>query len=154
MPQEIERKFLLANDSWRDKVDSKTSLKQGYLSSKKEATVRIRLENNSGILAIKGKTEGVTRSEFEYIIPVEEAEQLLLLCEKQLIEKTRHIIRQGVHTWEIDEFEGENQGLIIAEIELKSEDEYFVKPTWLGEEVSEDARYYNACLVTHPYSKW
>lgn len=154
MAQEIERKFRVANDDWRAMATSSSSLKQGYLSSSAEATVRVRLEDNLGTLTIKSKTKGITRNEFEYAIPAQEAKELLLLCRGPLIEKIRYRILQENHTWEIDVFEGDNDGLIIAEIELTSEDDYFAKPQWLGEEVSGDSRYYNSNLATHPYVKW
>ena len=154
MAQEIERKFRVANDDWRAMASSSSSLKQGYLSSSAEATVRVRLEDNLGTLTIKSKTKGITRNEFEYAIPAQEAEELLIICSGPLIEKTRYRIPQENHTWEIDVFEGDNDGLIIAEIELTSEDDYFVKPQWLGEEVSGDSRYYNSNLATHPYVNW
>ena len=154
MAQEIERKFRVANDDWRAMASSSSSLKQGYLSSSAEATVRVRLEDNLGTLTIKSKTKGITRNEFEYAIPAQEAKELLIICSGPLIEKTRYRIPQENHTWEIDVFEGDNDGLIIAEIELTSEDDYFVKPQWLGEEVSGDSRYYNSNLVTHPYVNW
>ena len=154
MAVEIERKFKVANAGWRDTVTRSTSLRQGYVSTKPEATVRVRLENGVGTLTIKSKTRGISRSEFEYDIPNSEATQLLQLCEGPLIEKIRHLVIIGEHTWEIDEFSGDNQGLIIAEIELSSEDESFKKPGWLGKEVSHDARYYNSSLVIHPYNQW
>jgi adenylate cyclase len=154
MAQEIERKFRVANDDWRAMASSSSSLKQGYLSSSAEATVRVRLEDNLSTLTIKSKTKGITRNEFEYAIPAQEAKELLMLCSGPLIEKTRYRIPQENHTWEIDVFEGDNDGLIIAEIELTSEDDYFVKPQWLGEEVSGDSRYYNSNLATHPYVNW
>jgi adenylate cyclase len=154
MAQEIERKFRVANDDWRAMASSSSSLKQGYLSSSAEATVRVRLEDNLGTLTIKSKTKGITRNEFEYAIPAQEAKELLMLCSGPLIEKTRYRIPQENHTWEIDVFEGDNDGLIISEIELTSEDDYFVKPQWLGEEVSGDSRYYNSNLATHPYVNW
>ena len=154
MAQEIERKFRVANDDWRAMATSSSSLKQGYLSSSAEATVRVRLEDNLGTLTIKSKTKGITRNEFEYAIPAQEAKELLMLCKGPLIEKIRYRIPQENHTWEIDVFEGDNDGLIIAEIELTSEDDYFAKPQWLGEEVSGDSRYYNSNLATHPYVNW
>ena len=154
MAQEIERKFRVANDDWRAMASSSSSLKQGYLSSSAEATVRVRLEDNLGTLTIKSKTKGITRNEFEYAIPAQEAEELLIICSGPLIEKTRYRIPHENHTWEIDVFEGDNDGLIIAEIELTSEDDYFAKPQWLGEEVSGDSRYYNSNLATHPYVNW
>ena len=154
MAQEIERKFRVANDDWRAMATSSSSLKQGYFSSSAEATVRVRLEDNLGTLTIKSKTKGITRNEFEYAIPAQEAKELLMLCKGPLIEKIRYRIPQENHTWEIDVFEGDNDGLIIAEIELTSEDDYFAKPQWLGEEVSGDSRYYNSNLATHPYVNW
>ena len=154
MAQEIERKFRVANDDWRAMATSSSSIKQGYLSSSAEATVRVRLEDNLGTLTIKSKTKGITRNEFEYAIPAQEAKELLMLCRGPLIEKIRYRILQENHTWEIDVFEGDNDGLIIAEIELTSEDDYFAKPQWLGEEVSGDSRYYNSNLATHPYVNW
>ena len=154
MAQEIERKFRVANDDWRAMATSSSSLKQGYLSSSAEATVRVRLEDNLGTLTIKSKTKGITRNEFEYAIPAQEAKELLMLCKGPLIEKIRYRILQENHTWEIDVFEGDNDGLIIAEIELTSDEDYFAKPQWLGEEVSGDSRYYNSNLATHPYVNW
>ena len=154
MAQEIERKFRVANDDWRAMASSSSSLKQGYLSSSAEATVRVRLEDNLGTLTIKSKTKGITRNEFEYAIPAQEAKELLIICSGPLIEKTRYRIPQENHTWEIDVFEGDNDGLIIAEIELTSDEDYFAKPQWLGEEVSGDSRYYNSNLATHPYVNW
>ena len=154
MAQEIERKFRVANDDWRAMASSSSSLKQGYLSSSAEATVRVRLEDNLGTLTIKSKTKGITRNEFEYAIPAQEAKELLMLCKGPLIEKIRYRIPQENHTWEIDVFEGDNDGLIIAEIELTSDEDYFAKPQWLGEEVSGDSRYYNSNLATHPYVNW
>ena len=154
MAQEIERKFRVANDDWRAMATSSSSLKQGYLSSSAEATVRVRLEDNLGTLTIKSKTKGITRNEFEYAIPAQEAKELLMLCSGPLIEKIRYRIPQENHTWEIDVFEGDNYGLIIAEIELTSDEDYFAKPQWLGEEVSGDSRYYNSNLATHPYVNW
>jgi adenylate cyclase len=154
MAQEIERKFRVANDDWRAMASSSSSLKQGYLSSSAEATVRVRLEDNLGTLTIKSKTKGITRNEFEYAIPAQEAEELLIICSGPLIEKIRYRIPQENHTWEIDVFEGDNDGLIIAEIELTSDEDYFAKPQWLGEEVSGDSRYYNSNLATHPYVNW
>lgn len=154
MPQEIERKFLLANDDWRALANTSSSLQQGYLSTSPLATVRVRLENEQGTITIKGKTMGISRSEFEYEIPATEAAQLLLLCSEPLIIKTRYRIAQKNHIWEIDDFSGDNYGLVIAEIELSYEDELFEKPEWLGPEVSGDPRYYNSNLSKNPYGKW
>ncbi len=154
MALEIERKFKVVGDVWRESVQQSMPLRQGYLSTKPEATVRVRLKNGMSTLTIKSKTKGISRSEFEYDIPSSEATQLLQLCEDPLIEKVRHLVTIGQHTWEIDEFIGDNQGLIIAEIELSSEDESFEKPVWLGPEVSDDARYYNSSLVAYPFNQW
>jgi CYTH domain-containing protein len=151
---EIERKFLLKNEDWRSEVKSKTIIKQGYLNSEKERTVRVRVVNDKGYLTIKGVNINATRQEFEYEIPVKEAELLLLLCEMPIIEKIRNIILNDGNMWEIDEFEKENKGLILAEIELESEEEKFSIPSWLGEVVSHDPRYFDSQLLTHPYSKF
>ncbi|MGK0389063.1 MAG: adenylate cyclase [Maribacter sp.] len=154
MPQEIERKFLLKNNDWNKEISISTEIRQGYLSLDNERNVRVRIKGEKGILTIKGKTENISRKEFEYEIPKFEAEELLSLCHRPLIEKIRHEIVIGNHTWEIDEFLGENKGLIVAEIELESEQESFEKPIWLGKEVSDDARYYNASLVKLAFKNW
>jgi len=152
--QEIERKFLVTNDTWRTKATG-TRYRQGFLSTEPERTVRVRIAGDRGTLTIKGKTIGATRPEFEYDIPREDAEQLLdTLCQRPLIEKVRYLLREGPHTWEIDVFEGDNAGLVVAEIELQREDEAFERPPWLGEEVTHDPRYFNASLVHKPYSRW
>lgn len=149
---EIERKFLLENEDWRSEVKSKTIIKQGYLNSQKERTVRVRVRNNKGYLTVKGENINATRQEFEYEIPLVDAESLLLLCEMPIIEKIRNIVIDSGKTWEIDEFEGANKGLVLAEIELEFEEEKFRTPSWLGEEVTHDPRYFNANLINHPYS--
>jgi adenylate cyclase len=154
MAYEIERKFLLINEQWRDEVEKSFTLRQGYLSTNPDATVRIRIKNEQATLTIKSKNIGIRRNEFEYQIPTEEAQQLLALCEGPLIEKIRYTICRGNHTWEIDEFSGDNTGLILAEIELTHEDDAFEKPTWVGDEVSGDVRYYNSNLVAHPFINW
>lgn len=154
MPLEIERKFLLADSSWREEVFRATSFRQGYLSSVPERTVRIRTMGERGVLTIKGKGAGISRPEFEYEIPHDEALQLLALCEQPFIEKVRHEVRRGDHLWEIDVFEGMNEGLTVAEIELKAEEEAFERPDWLGKEVSDDARYFNAALARNPFTCW
>lgn len=151
---EIERKFLIANDDWKQDVSNSTIIKQGYLNSTPERTVRIRVRGEKAYLTIKGKNENLTRKEFEYEIPLAEGNELLMLCEKPIIEKIRHLVKIEHHTWEIDVFDGENKGLIVAEIELTSENELFTKPNWLGDEVSNDVRYYNSALIRFPYSKW
>ncbi|VAX03338.1 FIG01182465: hypothetical protein [hydrothermal vent metagenome] len=155
MATEIERKFLLLNDSWRRDADAGISMRQGYLVGAKRASVRVRVSGEHAHLNIKSATLGVERQEYEYGIPLADAEELLdTLCERPLIEKTRYHVRHGKHTWEIDVFSGDNAGLVVAEIELDSADENFARADWLGEEVSHDKRYYNVCLVTHPYKNW
>ena len=154
MGVEIERKFLLAGDAWRA-LGEPVLLRQGYLSSDKERTVRVRIEGGQGSMTIKGRSVGATRSEWEYPIPLPDATELLdRLCEQPLIEKFRRRIVIGSHTWEVDEFLGANQGLVVAEIELRSEDEPFDKPAWIGAEVTDDARYFNSSLIRLPYSAW
>ena len=154
MGKEVERKFLVKNGAWTPK-DAGTWYKQGYLSSQKERVVRVRIAGTKSMLTIKGPTTGVTRSEFEYPIPLEDASILLdTLCEKPLIDKHRHLEVHGGKTWEIDVFHGENEGLVVAEIELTSEAEAFEHPAWLAEEVSSDPRYFNSNLLKNPYSTW
>ncbi len=154
MVQEIERKFLVTSDTWRRKAKG-TYYRQGFLSTEPARTVRVRIAGERGTLTIKGKTVGATRDEFEYDIPREQAEQLLdTLCLRPLIEKVRYLVREGAHTWEVDVFEGENAGLVVAEIELQREDEVFERPDWLGREVTDDPRYFNANLVQNPYRTW
>ena len=155
MAKEIERKFLLLNDDWRDAVEKVTRYSQGYIVGSEKASVRVRIEGEKAFLNIKSATLGIERHEYQYPMPVAEAEEILnLLCEKPLIDKNRYIVNYGNHEWEIDEFLGDNQGLVVAEIELNNEDEVFEKPSWLGNEVSDDKRYYNVCLVKHPYKDW
>ena len=151
---EIEKKFLLSGEQWRE-LASGTSYRQGYLNSAKERTVRVRTIAERGYLTIKGISVGATRSEYEYEIPQADADKLLDdLCEKPLIEKNRYKIEHGGFTWEVDEFFGENEGLVVAEIELDSEDQSFEKPAWIGEEVTGDPRYFNSSLIKTPYSQW
>lgn len=154
MPLEIERKFLLKNANWRQCVDKEIAIKQGFLNSHVDRTVRVRITNDKALLTIKSKTVNTTRQEFEYEIPVPDAQALLQLCERPLIEKTRFIISQDNKTWEIDEFWGENEGLIVAEVELSSENEELHLPDWVGEEVSQDSRYYNSALIKNPFKNW
>ena len=155
MATEIERKFLVSSDEWRRSADSGTRFCQGYLVGAEKASVRVRIEGDRANLNIKSATLGVRRQEYEYPVPLEEAEEMLdTLCEKPLIEKTRYLVLHEGHTWEVDVFAGDNEGLVVAEIELNSEDEVFSAPPWLGEEVSGDTRYYNVCLVNHPYREW
>ena len=151
---EIEKKFLLNGSEWKQ-LAAGTAYRQGYLSSVKERTVRVRTINDKGFLTIKGISVGAVRREYEYEIPVEDANALLdELCEKPIIEKNRYKVEHGGFTWEIDEFFGENDGLVVAEIELESEDQLFERPKWVGEEVTGDARYFNSNLIKHPYCRW
>ena len=155
MAHEIERKFLVTDESWRAEVRAEKRYRQGYMGASERASIRVRLSGDQAHLNIKSATLDVFRHEYEYAIPPAEAEEMLdLLCEKPLIEKTRYFIDRGGHTWEVDVFEGENAGLVVAELELDHADEPFERPPWLGEEVSDDPRYYNVCLVNHPYKDW
>lgn len=153
---EIERKFLVKSDQFKTEAFSQNRIAQGYLSSLPERTVRIRIKGERGFITIKGigKQGGMSRFEWENEILLGEAQELLKLCEKGKIEKTRFEIKSGNHVFEVDEFYGENEGLIIAEIELNSENEFFEKPDWLGEEVTNDERYYNAYLSQNPFKNW
>jgi adenylate cyclase len=153
---EIERKFLVQNNDFIELATSKTRIVQGYLNSNTERTVRVRIKGDKGFLTIKGmgNTTGTTRLEWEKEIAIQEAEQLLTLCEKGIINKIRHEIPAGNHIYEVDVFSGENDGLLIAEIELQNEDEDFLKPKWLGTEVTGNEKYYNAYLSNHPYKTW
>jgi adenylate cyclase len=154
MGTEIERKFLVDTAAWMP-VDGGMHFKQGYLNSQNERVVRVRIEGDRGKLTIKGASLGITRAEFEYDIPLEDASLLLgNLCEQPLIEKHRHKETHGGKTWEIDVFHGENEGLIVAEIELTSEDETFERPSWAVKEVSSDPRYFNSNLQKNPYCNW
>jgi adenylate cyclase len=151
---EIERKFLLRGDGWRA-LGQATLLRQGYLNSHKDRTVRVRIAGDEAFLTIKSRNVGASRGEWEYPIPVAEAAELLDgLCEQPLIEKVRHRIPLGQHVWEVDEFLGVNAGLVVAEIELSSEGEAFDKPDWVGEEVTGDVRYLNSNLIKQPYTTW
>ena len=151
---EIEKKFLLTGTEWK-KLAEGTAYRQGYLSSVKERTVRARTIKDKGFLTIKGVSVGATRLEYEYEIPFGDANALLdELCEKPLIEKNRYKVEYKGFIWEIDEFFGENDGLIVAEIELESEDQDFDKPEWVGEEVTGDPRYFNSNLIKEPYLQW
>lgn len=155
MALEIERKFLLANDSWRKESYKSVKYVQGYMGSNEQSSIRIRIEDNRANLNIKSKTIGVQRAEYDYEIPIDEAEEMLYsLCDTPLIEKERFFVKHQTHIWEIDVFAGDNHGLIVAEIELGSANESFGKPQWLAEEVTEDSRYYNVCLVTNPFKNW
>ncbi|WP_298139877.1 CYTH domain-containing protein [Flavobacterium sp.] len=153
---EIERKYLVTSLDFLNEYSIKNEIAQGYLSSKPERTVRIRIKGDKGFITIKGigSENGVSRFEWEKEIAVEEAKSLLKLCEKGVIEKTRYEVKSGNHTIEIDVFHGENDGLILAEIELENENETILKPSWLGNEVTNDERYYNAYLSQNPFKSW
>lgn len=152
---EIERKFLLRDASWRSAVQRCVLLRQGYLAASEAVSIRIRVAGEQAHLNIKSATLGITRSEFEYAVPPVDAERMLAtLCGTRTLAKTRHYLLHAGHTWEIDEFWDANAGLVVAELELDGEDEIFQKPSWLGAEVSHDPRYYNSCLVTHPFRDW
>ena len=152
--EEIERKFLVSGEAWRETAEG-MRYRQGFLSTEPERTVRVRVAGSRGSITVKGKNVGARRAEFEYEIPVADAERMLdTLCQRPLIEKVRYTLAAGPHTWEIDVFEGSNAGLVVAEIELSSEDEAFEKPEWVGDEVTDDPRYFNSNLVANPYGTW
>jgi CYTH domain-containing protein len=154
MGVEIERKFLLKGDAWRS-LGTPVLYRQGYLNRSKERTVRVRRAGEKGFLTLKGISRGAKRREYEYEIPLADADAILHdLAEKPVIEKTRYRVEYRGLLWEIDEFSGENQGLILAEVELDAEDQAIEPPPWIGEEVTHDPRYYNSNLVRHPYTKW
>jgi adenylate cyclase len=155
MAVEIERKFRLLDDSWRGCVERRTLLRQGYIANTRRASVRVRLAGDAGWLSVKAMTPGLSRAEYEAAIPATEADEMLQrLCEGPLIEKWRHIVTCQGSVWEIDEFLGDNAGLVIAEIELESEDVAFAQPPWLGAEVTHDERYYNFRLSQRPFRHW
>lgn len=152
---EIERKFLVTDESWRQAVSHSRPMRQGYLASSEQVSIRVRSDGERAYLNLKSATLGVTRSEYEYPLPLDEAEEILQqLCDRPLIEKRRHYVEHAGATWEVDEFAGDNAGLIVAEIELDSADQPFERPSWLGREVSDDPRYYNVLLVRNPYNTW
>ncbi|HLV69519.1 MAG TPA: CYTH domain-containing protein [Xanthomarina sp.] len=153
---EIERKFLVKNNNFKDEAFKQVHIKQGFLNSDKERTVRVRLTDNQGFLTVKGLStnNGLSRFEWEKEISKTDAEVLFKLCEKGLIIKTRHLVKVNNHTFEVDEFFGDNEGLIIAEIELNHVTELFTKPTWLGKEVTGNIKYYNSQLSKQPYNTW
>lgn len=155
MAQEIERKFLVKGD-FKEFATKQTRITQGYLSSVPERTVRVRVKGDKGFITIKGigSDSGASRYEWEKEIPVAEVNELLKICEPGVIDKTRFLVPVGGHTFEVDEFYGDNDGLIVAEVELGSEDEAFIKPEWLGEEVTGDVRYYNSMLMKNPFKNW
>ena len=153
---EIERKFLVKSEAFKDQAFNSYDIRQGFLNSAPERTVRIRLKNDKGLLTIKGKSsaDGLSRFEWEKEIPKTDAEALLLLCENGIIDKTRYEVKVGNHTFEVDEFYGDNQGLIIAEVELNSKTDTYEKPDWLDEEVTGDIKYYNSNLSKLPFKNW
>jgi len=155
MATEIERKFLVLNQDWQENTRSELHIVQAYLATNEFSSTRIRIQDDKANINIKSATLGISRTEFEYAIPVVDAQLMINdLCIKPVIEKIRYMVKHMQHTWEIDVFSGDNEGLIVAEIELSSPDEAFEKPSWLGEEVSHDKRYYNVCLIENPYKTW
>ncbi len=156
MNLEIERKFLVKNDDFKKEAYQKSYIKQGFLNSDKERTVRIRIIDQKAFITVKGKSnkKGTTRFEWEKEISIIEAQNLMLLTEKGLIEKYRYFVKNNLHIYEVDEFFGDNNGLVVAEIELTSENEFFEKPTWLGTEVTGDIKYYNSTLKNNPFNSW
>ena len=153
---EIERKFLVRNDDYKRQAFSSSRIQQGYICSGHGRTVRVRIRDQRGFLTIKGPSDenGMSRYEFEKEITLDEAQHLMELCEPGRIDKTRYLVKSGQHTFEVDEFYGENEGLVMAEVELQSEDEAYEKPDFIGLEVTGDRRYYNAHLLKHPFSAW
>jgi adenylate cyclase len=152
MATEIERKFLVNGTQWRNATG--TRIQQGYLNRDKARTVRVRVRADQAFLTVKGLNQGASRAEFEYEIPLADAKELLKLSDGPIIEKTRYVVVHEGSQWEVDEFEGDNSGLVVAEIELQSQDEPFNRPPWLGREVTDDNRYYNSSLASHPYRDW
>lgn len=154
MAQEIERKFLVLNDDFKKGIKP-IFIQQGFINTAKETVIRVRMQGDRGFITIKSHSSGITRSEYEYEIPPDDAREMIsTLCLKAIIEKYRYISEFEGHTWEVDQFLGENKGLVVAEIELSSEDEIFTKPPWLGEEVTGAPRYYNVNLIAHPFCEW
>ncbi len=151
---EIERKFLVTGDGWRQPASAQTRFSQGYLSRDPARTVRVRIAGSQAFLTIKGATHGATRAEFEYAVPLADAQALLALCDGPVVEKIRHLCLHEGMTWEVDEFLGANAGLVVAEIELDAEGQAFARPAWLGDEVTGDGRYVNANLGVRPFSSW
>lgn len=156
MGQEIERKFLVSGDCYKAEAAAAVRITQGYLCSASGRTVRVRVKGDRGYITVKGRGScgGMSRFEWEKEIPVEEARELMKLCEPGIIDKTRYLVPKGTHTFEVDEFYGDNEGLTVAEVELGSEDEVFERPSWLSSEVTGDRRYYNSALTKNPYKNW
>ena len=155
MAVEIERKYLVVNDKWKSFVESEAAMKQGYLATVANASIRVRVAKGRAYLNIKSATVGIRRAEYEYEIPLQDGEEMLAnLTSGSVIDKVRYKVRCGDHVWDLDLFHGDNSGLMVAEVELDSEDESFEMPQWAGEEVSGDVKYYNSSLVKHPYCDW
>lgn len=155
MALEIEHKFLVNNEEWKEQVRDSVDYQQGYLSSDKKRSIRVRISDNKAWLNIKSATIGTSRQEYEYEIPLEEGQEIIeSLCEKPIIEKTRYFVPYQQHLWEVDVFNGDNEGLIVAEVELSEVGEGFAKPSWLGKEVTEELKYYNNSLCKNPYKDW
>ena len=156
MAQEIERKFLVKDDSFKEQAYHSSRIKQGYICSGRGRTVRVRIRDEKGYLTIKGPSDslGLSRYEWEKEIPLNEAEELMKLCEPDMIDKTRFLVKAGKHVFEVDEFYGDNQGLVVAEVELESEEEAFDKPAFIAEEVTGQVKYYNSFLMKTPYKEW
>nr|WP_298131129.1 CYTH domain-containing protein [uncultured Pseudoxanthomonas sp.] len=161
MPLEIERKFLVTGDAWRAAAHAVVPMAQGYINDmgamdrgEQKASVRVRIQGGEAYLNLKSRELGHTRQEFDYPIPVEDARALLALCVGGLVDKRRHLVRHAGHLWEVDEFLGDNAGLVVAEIELDHADEAFERPDWLAGEVTDDPRYYNLALASRPYRNW
>lgn len=155
MPLEIERKFLVVDETWREQADDGTAFRQGYLIGSEQASVRVRIEGETAKLNIKSATLGIRRQEYEYAIPLSEATEILdTLCQTPLIEKTRYHVNHEGFVWEVDVFGGDNTGLVVAEVELPDESTPLPLPEWVGQEVSGEKRYYNVCLVEHPFCNW
>ncbi|WP_369933533.1 CYTH domain-containing protein [Xanthomonas tesorieronis] len=161
MPVEIERKFLVTGDGWRAAAHRVIPMAQGYIndqaamdSGAQKASVRVRIQGEEAFLNLKSRELGHTRQEFEYPLPLDDARALLALCVGGLIDKRRHLVQHQGHLWEVDEFLGDNAGLVVAEIELERADEAFAKPDWIGAEVTDVARYYNLALASHPFCQW
>jgi adenylate cyclase len=155
MGVEIERKFLVTGDAWRAQAASRELLRQGYLANTARASVRVRRAGDAAWLSVKSMTRAIVRDEYEYAIPVADADAMLdRLCDGPRVEKVRHVVALGRHAWEVDEFLGDNAGLVVAELELDDADEAFERPAWLGDEVTHLERYYNFNLATRPYARW
>ena len=155
MGVEVERKFLVIDESWRAEVTKATRIVQGYLARTGHVTLRVRIKGDDAFVTIKGASQGISRAEYEFPIPLPDAQSMLdELAEGPVVEKVRHLVPVGAHIWEVDVFEGANAPLIMAEVELSTADEPFVRPGWAGQDVSDDARYYNVNLAKHPYREW